>query len=183
MKSFSLRPARPDELHKLIAIDDAASELYAQAGLDLALTKDHPFVVAEAVRWAGAIEEGRAYVADDWQDEPIGFVTLRLVDGEPYVDQLAVHPHAMRRGIGAALLRQAIAWSADRALWLTTYAHLLWNKPYYRRHSFVSVPDSVCGAELRAILLEQRAALPDPDKRIAMVRAPSSECLFRTPTG
>ena len=93
-----------------------------------------------------------------------------MAERDPYLDQLAVRPRAMRRGIGAALLRQAISWSGDRTLWLTTYSHLSWNGPYYQRHGFVPMPDDTCGVELLAILEEQRAVLPDPGKRIAMAR-------------
>jgi GNAT superfamily N-acetyltransferase len=170
MELFSLRLARPDELQELILIDDEASELYARAGLRIELSKDHAFTVAESARWADAIASGLAYVAVDAQDHPVGFAAVRLVDGNPYLDQLAVRPYAMRRGIGTALLRQAISWSGGRALWLTTYSHLAWNRPYYQRHGFAPVPDDTCGIELLAILEEQRAALPDPGKRIAMAR-------------
>lgn len=172
--SFSLRMARPDELHRLVAIDDEASELYAQAGIKLDFGKDHPFVVAESVRWAAAIEQGLAQVAVDRKDQPVGFVTLRLVDGEPYLDQISVSPGSMRRGVGARLLEYAISWSGDRSLWLTTYSHLPWNRPYYERHGFVLVPGDACGAELCSILQEQCSALPDPDQRVAMVHRPLS---------
>lgn len=166
--------ARPDELESLVAIDDEASELYAQVGLKFALEKSHPFVVAESVRWAYAIERGLAHVAVNRQDEPIGFVTLSFVDGEPYLDQIAVRLSDMRCGVGTTLLRYAISWSSGRPLWLTTYSHLSWNKQYYERHGFVMVPEGMCGAELCVILKAQRAALPDPDRRIAMVRRTSS---------
>lgn len=168
--SFTIRAARSNELKALVAIDDDASELYAQAGLELAFEKAHPFVVAESARWAAAIERGLAHVAVDADDRPIGFMTLGFVDSEPYLDQIAVRRSSMRRGVGTALLRHAFEWSASQSLWLTTYSHLPWNKPYYERHGFVTVLESACGSELRAILREQRAVLPDPDKRIAMVR-------------
>ena len=83
VEPFSLRLARPDELPKLVAIDDEASELYAHAGLEVALAKDHPFVVAESVRWTRAIARSLADVAVDSQDQPMGFMTLGFVDGEP----------------------------------------------------------------------------------------------------
>lgn len=170
MEPFSLRLARPDELQELIAIDDEASELYAQAGLALALTKDHPFVKAEAERWAKAIAQSLAHLAVDDRGRPIGFMTLGFVDGEPYLDQLSVRPSAMRRGVGGALLRQAFSWCGTRRIWLTTYSHLPWNRRYYEERGFVVVPEQECGVELRAILREQREALPAPDERIAMVR-------------
>lgn len=68
MESFSLRQARPDELQKLVAIDDEASELYVQAGLEFAFEPNDPFVLAESVRWADAIERGLAQVAVDGRD-------------------------------------------------------------------------------------------------------------------
>jgi GNAT superfamily N-acetyltransferase len=168
--SFSLRIARSDELQLLIDIDDEASELFLRAGITLALEKDPPFVVDESVRWAAAISKGLAHVAVDVRDRPIGFITLRYVDGEPYLDQIAVRLASMRRGAGTALLRQAVLWSANRPFWLTTYSHLPWNKPYYERHGFEVVPESMCGSELHSILEQQRAVLPHPEQRVAMVR-------------
>lgn len=174
MEPFSLRQARPTELPKLVEIDDEASELYVEAGIRFELAKDHPFVVAESMRWAAAIGRGLAHVAVDTRDEPLGFATLGFVDGEPYLDQIAVRPRAMRRGIGTTLLRHAVGWSGDRPLWLTTYSHLPWNRPYYERDGFVAVAETLCGPELRAILDQQRQVLPAPDERVAMVRAPSA---------
>lgn len=170
MGEFLLRAARPDELHEFIAIDDAASGLYAQAGIRLALHAGHPFVVAEAQRWAVAIEANMAEVAVDHRDRPLAFMALGVVDGEPYIDQLAARPDVMRRGIGTALLDRAIARLGTDRIWLTTYEHVPWNRPWYERHGFAPVPDSGCGPELRAILEVQRAALPRPDMRIAMAR-------------
>lgn len=174
MKAFSLRIANSDELDKLVAIDDAASVLYVKAGLKIELGKDHPFVVAENIRWARAIELGLAHVAVNCQDTPIGFVTLSYLDDEPYLDQISVLPGHMRHGIGTSLLNLAISWSGGRPLWLTTYSHLPWNRPYYERHGFFTIKDSECGTELCAVLRDQRAALPDPDQRIAMVHRDSS---------
>lgn len=170
MDNFILRIAYPRELGELVAIDDQASQLYEQAGLKFEFAKHHPFVIDESIRWAGAIEEGLAYVAVNRDDNPVGFVALRFVDAEPYLDQISVLPTYMRRGVGTLLLNRAITWSGGRSLWLTTYAHVPWNKPYYERHGFVSVEEGECRAELCAILREQRSVLPDADQRIAMVR-------------
>jgi ribosomal protein S18 acetylase RimI-like enzyme len=167
---FAIRAARSDEFHAILAVDDAASTLYLQAGLDLGFTPDHPFVVAESERWARAIDAGRAAVAVGDDGRLLGFMTLDIVDGAPYLDQLAVHPQAMRRGIGNALLRRAFARSGDRPLWLTTYAHLPWNRPWYERHGFTPVAEEHCGPEMRGILASQRAVLPAPEQRVALVR-------------
>lgn len=76
----------------------------------------------------------------------------------------------MRRGIGAMLVRRALGWAAERggALWLTTYAHLPWNRPYYERFGFEVVPEAQCGPQMRACLEAQRGVLPVPHQRIAM---------------
>ena len=167
---FAIRAARADELDAIVAIDDAAGTLYAQAGLDFSFAPEHPFVVAEVARWARAIDAGRAEVAVGHDGQLLGFMTLDIVDGAPYLDQLAVHPRAMRRGIGSALLQRAFAWCGNQALWLTTYAHLPWNQPYYERHGFIAVAEERCGPQMRQILASQRATLPAPEQRVALVR-------------
>jgi hypothetical protein len=53
---FPLGTARPGDLPAIVGIDDAASLLYADAGLVFGLGSDHPFVLAEIARWAAAID-------------------------------------------------------------------------------------------------------------------------------
>lgn len=173
MSLLRLRNAEPDDLNILIAIDDAASTLYEQAGLKIDLDHDHPFVVAEISRWSEAIGKGLVTLAIDADGAPSGFSVCGWVDNQPYLDQVSVTPARMRQGIGTALLNQVIQWSADRPLWLTTYASLSWNKPFYQRHSFVAVAEADCGPDIRVILDQQRLALPEPGDRIAMVRVPN----------
>jgi ribosomal protein S18 acetylase RimI-like enzyme len=168
--SFSLRLARPGELSELVRIDDAAGTLYAQVGIVFDFGWEHPFAKAEMTRWDRAIERGLAHVAVDQKDTPLGFITLEAVDGDPYIHQLSVHPMAMRRGIGSSLVRKAIAWSGGRPLWLTTYSQVPWNLPYYKRKfDFSMVPEEECGEEMIAILASERAILPQPECRVAMV--------------
>lgn len=169
MDDCTYRKAQPDELHLLIAVDDAASELYYQAGLTFDLDDAHPFVQAESARWGESLAQGDVYVALDAKNTIVGFAVLAHKDGEPYLDQLSVHPTAMRQGIGAALLSMALGWSDGRPLWLTTYSHLPWNKPYYEKYGFVEVSEAACAVEIQRILREQRAYLPEPQLRVAMV--------------
>jgi len=173
MTTYTLRSARADELQQAISIDDAAGLLFAQAGLPIDLANDHPFVVAERARWRSAIDQGQLWFACDRDAEPVGFSALGRAGALAYLEQLAVRPEHGRRGVGKMLLdaaSQHALQSGDSLLWLTTYAHLAWNKPYYERHGFVVVPESRCSPELRALLAEQRDTLPAPSERIAMVR-------------
>jgi len=170
--NFTLRQAHPEDLPALINIDDQASQLFLDAGLSFDFDENHPFVLAESTRWSLAIQQGLAQLAVNAQGIVIGFATYRHVDQKPYLDQLSVHPQAMRAGVGSQLMGHVIAWSADQPLWLTTYSHLPWNGPYYERKGFTAIDDGQCGPELLSILEAQRAVLPDPQQRIAMVQYP-----------
>lgn len=176
--SLTLRKAAPHELSALVALDAAASALYDSVGLHVDLPETHPFVLAEQSRWGAAVQRGAAFVVapkdgnSNRDDAIAAFAVLGEHDGVAYLDQLSVHPTCMRRGIGSALLRHVISTNGAGPLWLTTYAHVPWNAPFYVRFGFRVVPETSCGPELRQVLAIQRAALPDPEQRVAMVREP-----------
>jgi hypothetical protein len=67
-------------------------------------------------------------------------------------------------------VRHSIAWAGDAALWLTTYAHVPWNRPFYESEGFEVVPSKEWPADIAAIIAEQRRWLPAPEQRIAMRR-------------
>ncbi len=132
---------------------------------------DHPFAQAELARWRHSAEQGRAFLAQFAAGEPVGFAALDWVDGQPYLDELAVRCAAMRRGVGARLLQHARDWAraaGGTALWLTTYGHLPFNRPYYERHGYVLVPERACGPGIVHHLEEQRLHLPAPSERVVM---------------
>lgn len=117
------------------------------------------------------MEAGTALLASDASGEPIGFAAAGMLDGEPYLDQLSVRTNFMRLGIGTALI-DAVASNAARAgsrvLWLTTYRHLPWNRPFYERAGFVAMPEHECGREILEVLRYQRCWLPFPEERVVM---------------
>jgi GNAT superfamily N-acetyltransferase len=162
------------DLPAMHGIDDDAAGLYVEAGIRLDLPPDHPFVLGELRRWRRAVAAGNVYLAvAAGTGETVGFAALSLTDGAPYLEQLAVRRAHMRRGIGGELLERALGWARAQnadGLWLTTYAHLPWNAPFYARAGFVQVDEARCGPGVRAHLVEQRAALPHPGQRIAMRR-------------
>lgn len=165
---WTLRVARIDEMARIVAIDDDASALFAEAGRSIEMP--FAFVLAEQTRWREACERGELVVAVTPDDEAIGFASFGLVDAAPFLEQLSVRRAWMKRGVGRALLSHAIAWGRG-ALWLTTYADLAWNRPFYERMGFACVDESRCGPELRRIVDEERRALPSPEQRVVMARA------------
>jgi GNAT superfamily N-acetyltransferase len=171
--AITLRPALASEIAQLVSIDDDATALYAVHGMTIELGPDHPFVRAERERWLDSSERGRTFLAVAGGGAGLGFAALAEVDGAPYLDQLAVRLSAMRQGIGRRLLARAAEWAREAggaALWLTTYDHLPFNRPYYERHGYVRVPERECGPGIVHHLAEQRRHLPAPEQRVAMRR-------------
>ncbi len=173
MTPVTIRLADPRELEVVVAIDDDAGRLYADAGVDLSLAPDAAFVRDEQARWRRAADLQRLFVATDADDRALGFAALDVLDDAPYLDQLSVRFDAMRRGIGRMLLEHAYTWSATQDgtfLWLTTYGHLAWNRPFYERCGFAVVPEHAWGPGIAHHVAEQRRWLPHPAERVAMRR-------------
>jgi GNAT superfamily N-acetyltransferase/predicted DNA-binding protein (MmcQ/YjbR family) len=169
----TLRRARAEEIDIVMDIDDAASTAFKAIGLWDELPRSESFRQNERRRRLAAAEAGRLWLAclADEGDTPVGFAACHSVDGAPYLDQVSVRPQFMGRGLGRLLVAHCIAWSrSGGALWLTTYNHVPWNRPYYETFGFEVVPDAKCGPELRASLDAQRAVLPAPEERVALRR-------------
>ncbi len=170
---LDLRIPSDGDLPLLIEIDDDACQLYEACGVRLGLTAESPFARAERARWARSLAARSVFFATDGAGASLGFAACGWIDGEPYLDQLSVRLSAMRRGIGTALIERAAAWAREQGgsrLWLTTYAHLPFNRPMYERRGFSVVPEPECGPEIVHHLDEQRRHLPLPTERVAMRR-------------
>lgn len=106
---------------------------------------------------SGYRQAGRAWVAADEHDEPVGFVVADVVDGCAYIEQVSVHPAHAGQRIGAMLLDHVAAWAARhrlRALTLVTFRGVPWNAPYYERLGFRELRP----ADVTPGLAERRAA-------------------------
>jgi GNAT superfamily N-acetyltransferase len=167
---ISVRASREHEVSLADAIDDDACTLYEEAGLVIDTTQNPAFFAEESMRWAEAARAGSLLFACAPGGEPLGFIALGLLDGEPWLQQLSVRRTWMRRGIGRALLSHAQRWSARRgALWLTTWSHVAYNRPFYESAGFVCVAEGASGPGMCGVLAEERRALPAPEQRVAMV--------------
>ena len=167
----AIRPASVTEIDTLCEIDNDASTLFERAGLYLDLPGDHEFPVNERARWVRSLIAGRALLAMGDDGAPMGFAAADLVDDQFHLDQLSVRTTFMRQGIGTALLNAVVAAARDAAspaLWITTYRHLSWNRPFYEREGFVVVPENECGAEIVEVLRYERRWLPFPEERVVM---------------
>jgi GNAT superfamily N-acetyltransferase len=170
-RAIRFRLGEAADLQVLCDIDLDAGELFERAGLELSLPDDHEYLVAERTRWRRCLEAGTTIVATDMSDRAVGFAAVDLLDGEPYLEQLSVRPSYMRRGIGSALIGAALDLACHEgatAIWLTTYDHLPWNRPFYEMRGFWVMPEGKCGAEIQHEIEQQRRWLPQPQARVVM---------------
>jgi GNAT superfamily N-acetyltransferase len=166
---FTLRTGSVADIETLAEIDLDACQLFVSAGLDVDLPGE--FSLAERNRWLNSLASGRTLLAVDASDRAVGFAASGVLDGEPYLEQLSVCRSCMRRGIGRSLLEATTILAREtgaRSLWLTTYGHLSWNRPYYERSRFVVVPEAECGPQIRQTLTWEHQFLPRPEERVVM---------------
>lgn len=174
---ITIRAASLADMDTVRAIDDDAGTLFETIGLHFSIGPEHPYARAEYACWREAVESGTAFLAESAEGVALGLLIMNHVDGAPHLEQLDVRRAGMGRGLGRRLLRQAIAWAGERELWLTTYAHVPWNRAFYEQEGFVVVPEPQCGPQMREILAEQRRSLPAPEQRVAMRRSHSATSL------
>ncbi len=164
-----IRPSRRAELPALQDIERAAGELFRGIGMPQ-VAEDEPLPLDELARYQQA---GRAWVATDQADQPVGCLIADVVDGNLHIEQVSVHPDWSGRGIGRRLIDHlaAAAGSAGvAALTLTTFADVPWNAPYYARCGFRPLPDSDITPGLRAIRERESAHGLDRWPRVCMRR-------------
>ena len=108
--SYRVRLARPDEVTRLRAIEDAAGRIFSGLGLiDEALDVSFPLddlalLVGMGQVWVGCLED----------DLPVGMVIASVREGVVYVEEMDVLPEHGRRGLGARLLERVCAWAREQ---------------------------------------------------------------------
>ena len=88
--------------------------------------------------YGSLVAQGRVSVAVD--GEIVGAIVNWVIDGDMYVDNIAVEPTAHGRGIGNILLEIAIDQARRQGcgrVWLYTNAAMTENVGYYERRGFV----------------------------------------------
>ncbi|MHA7263146.1 GNAT family N-acetyltransferase [Arthrobacter sp. TMN-37] len=151
-----IRGAQAGELSALREIERAAGEQFRALGM-AQIADDEPLGVDEL---AGFQADGRAWVAVDEADRPVGYLLVKRVGNDAHVEQVSVHPAAARQGIGGRLLEAAEDWGRRQelvGLTLTTFTDVPWNAPYYRRLGFRDVPADRLEPALAQIVAEEAA--------------------------
>lgn len=148
------RLAQEPDLAWLPGIEREAGGSFRAIGMDAVADGDLP-TVDELQVYAAA---GRAWVAVDDSDSPVGYLIASVVDNNAHIEQVSVLPAWSRRGIGGALVERAVAWASDqgfKAVTLTTFTEVPWNGPYYQRLGFDYIPPDEIGPDLAGVRLEE----------------------------
>lgn len=116
-----------------------------------------------------AMEQSRLWVALLGPAKPVGYALLQIVADGTLLAQMDVHPEHGRKGLGTALVKQVIEEIRAKdipALYLTTFANVRWNAPFYAKCGFVVLPADEQSEFIKDILrVEQEHGL---ENRVAM---------------
>lgn len=163
---FAIRGARLDELPGLQRIEREAGALFVAFGVTG--EGDVLSIAAMVEAHAAAL----LWVVADGNDAPVAFAACWAHPDALHLREIDVDPLHMRRGFGRALVDHARRVASARGLsqvTLTTFLHVPWNAPLYRRYGFAVLDDAALPAWLAAIRVAETptvgdAALP----RVAM---------------
>jgi ribosomal protein S18 acetylase RimI-like enzyme len=165
-----IRPARADDLPRLVAIEVAAGAPFRSLGMD-SVADDAPPAIDHLASFQSA---GRAWVVPDDDDLPAAYLLLAVVDGAAHIEQVSVDPAFAHRGLGRDLVEHAARWAeaaGHTALTLTSFAEVPWNGPYYQRLGFCVVAAEEQGPGLRGLREQEAARGLDRWPRVAMRRS------------
>ncbi|WP_300378997.1 GNAT family N-acetyltransferase [Henriciella sp.] len=153
--SIRVGSGKHEEIDRLIAIDKAASTLFAPTGLLSAeALNDH----VPASAFEHALDAGWLYVARLKTEIPIGFVMATTYGDDLYIEQISVDPIHGRRGAGRALMAHIEAEAKTKgvsALTLSTFRDLKWNAPFYRSLGYECLEPANIASYMLAIEEEQ----------------------------
>ncbi len=168
-EGYSITAAEQDDIPALIAVDKAASTLFAPTGLlQPEALEDHvPAHVFEIES-----QNFNVFVARNQHGWPIGFALIGLRGNGLYLDQVSVHPDYGRKGIGRALMIRVLTEAENRKLphvSLSTFKSVPWNGPFYASIGIREIPHDKLEPYMREIEDAQRS-LMDVSERCFMRR-------------
>ena len=107
-------------------------------------------------------------------DVPVGFAHIEVIEPTvAHLEEIDVHPHHGRRGLGTKLVRAICAWAIAagyHSVTLTTFRDVPWNMPFYARLGFEVIPSEALSPALRSVVQDETRRGLDPTRRVAMRR-------------
>ncbi len=166
--SAKVRHAEASDLPLLAEVEVSGGRLFETVALKSALDPNHS-TPTEKLRQA--LDDRLLWVAVDPADRPLGFVAASGGPGTTFIVELSVAHEEQGKGLGAALMRTAIDDArrrGDRAVTLTTFRDVPWNRPFYEKLGFRVLEPTELTPELIAVLADEASRGLAPDERCAM---------------
>ncbi|WP_421853179.1 GNAT family N-acetyltransferase [Novosphingobium sp.] len=166
--TISIRPTVPADAPLLPAIEQSAGELFRTVP-ELAWIADGDNIPPQ--RHLELIAGGACWVAQTQGGSLAGFLAAEQAGDVLHIWELAVLQDQQRKGIGRALMAEAIAFAREqdlRALTLSTFRGVAWNEPMYLRLGFTVLSPEDCDERLLGVLRNEIAAGLPGERRCAM---------------
>lgn len=147
--------AQPWDVEHLPTIERAAAQQYGPYLPCLGLTLDPIQDLVPINFLHQAQRRQRLWVAVLKTLKPVGFVVVEGLANGWFVVELDVLPTLGRQGMGTALMKQVVQAARDQScptVTLTTFRHVPWTIPFYRRLEFEIVVPTHYTPEIRAIV-------------------------------
>jgi len=167
-QTYHIRPAQPNDLPNLPAIEQAAAQRFASTPYDFIVHDEGMPLAAYEHHFA----HNRIWVAVNEDDHPVGFAVARQLDGNIYLHEIDVHPSHGRRGLGRRLIDAVIEWARSigaPAVTLSTFDNVAWNSPYYTKLGFQSLPVDTLSPGLQEVRSHEAANGLDINHRVCMI--------------
>lgn len=167
MQNIVVSPATVGHIAAIPGIEIAAATLFTAADLPSRLR----FKTTAKADLNRAQQDARLWVAIKGDEKVVGFSIADVIDGQAYLVEVGVMPAFGRLGVGTRLVQTTVDWARESKfehVSLTTFRHLPWNAPFYRRLGFDCVDSSEYGPELTSLFETEKQAGLDTSKRIAM---------------
>jgi GNAT superfamily N-acetyltransferase len=167
MQPVQVRLAVAGDLRTVRDIERASGQRYRDFGLDH-IADDEPASIEVLASYADA---GRAWVAVDDTDRPVGYILVDVIDGGGHIEQVSVAPEHQGHGVGRTLIEQVEGWATSQgleALTLTTFEHIPWNRPLYEHLGFRVLSQEEISPGVLAVRNGEADHGLDPDLRVVM---------------
>ncbi len=154
-QGYTIGQAVADHAPLLAAIEIAAAGIFPPGSIPDHIRSDSTPVEA----LLEAVQNGLLWVALAGDGRPVGYALVQLVEDAALLAQMDVHPGHMRKGIGSALVMRVVEHLRllkKPALYLTTFAHVPWNAPFYAKLGFVAMNSADMPSFLKDILEEEK---------------------------
>lgn len=165
---YAIVSAAPEHLPYLLSIEEAAGELFPM--------DDQPEPLRSINRppedFVKGLNNGLLWVVVDIANISVAFLLASIIDGCIHITEFDVHSDYGKRGIGTKLIDHVLAAAKEKgfpSVTLTTFEHLPWNAPFYRKRGFEVIGVDQIGDELAQIVENEKTL--GMRRRVAMIIA------------